>query len=97
MNWDEVAHLQELDGERIQTSLVGSDYFIVANSEWHFYMYDMVGFRILDKGFIKDYPVTCMMQITENMVVFGHQRGIITLWDTSKRYLTPEEIEKMRK
>lgn len=48
MNWDEVAHLEDIDGQRILTSFVGSDYFIVANDQVHFYMYDMIGYRMLD-------------------------------------------------
>ena len=31
------------------------------------------------------------------MLVFGHHKGVITLWETSKRYLSNEEIEAMQK
>ena len=96
MDWEEVAHLEDIEGQRILTSLVGSDYFIVANDDWHFYMFDIIGYRMLDKGFVKNYPINCMMQISDNMLVFGHQKGVFTLWETSKRLLTVDEIEDMR-
>jgi len=87
-NWDELAHLEELEGQKITCSMIGNDYFIVANDEWHFYMFDLVGYKLLDKGFVKFHPVLSMISIKDNMVAFGHTNSIITLWETSKRYLT---------
>ena len=59
-------------------------------------MFDMVGYRLLDKGYVKNYLILSMLQIADNKVAFGHQFGIITLWETSKRYLTQDEIDNMR-
>lgn len=74
------------------TSMIAEDYFILANDEHHFFMFDRVGYKLLDKGFVRHYKVNCMLQLKDNMVVFGHQHGVITLWDTSKRFLTNEEL-----
>ena len=96
-NWEEVAHLTEVDGQRILCSLVGNDYFILSNDQWHFYMFDMVGYRILDKGYIKNYMIVSMLEIADHKVAFGHQFGLISLWETSKRHLKVEELENVRK
>lgn len=95
-NWEELVQLEELNGKKITCSMIGKDYFIVGVEEWDFYMFDLIGYKLLDKGFVRYHPVLCMLSVKDNLVAFGHLHGIITLWETSKRYLTVEELEKMR-
>ncbi len=60
-------------------------------------MFDRVGYKLLDKGFVKHFKINCMLELTDNMVVFGHQHGVLTLWDTSKRFLTNDELIALQK
>ena len=37
-----------------------------------------------------------MMVLTDEMVVFGHTSGLLSLWDTSKRVLDKQELHNLR-
>lgn len=69
-------------------SLLAEDYFILADDECYFFMFDRIGFKLLDRGYVRDHTINCMLRLKDNMVVFGHNNGILTLWETSKRVLT---------
>ena len=47
-NWKQIVHLTEIDNQRITTSCVAKDYFILANDDCHFYMFDNIGYKIVD-------------------------------------------------
>ena len=94
--WNEVVTLEELRGMKIVSSVVQGDYFLVAEENHEFFMFDNIGYKLIDRGLVRNYPVNCMLALQDNMCIFGHQGGLITLWDTSKRYLKVEELQKLK-
>ena len=75
---------------------MASDFFILANNEFQFYMFDTIGYKIVDQGYVRGHTVTCMLVLNDTMCVFGHKGSILTLWDTQKRVLNKEELEQMQ-
>ena len=47
-NWRMLVHLEEIDHQRIETAVMASDFFILANNEFQFYMFDTIGYKIVD-------------------------------------------------
>lgn len=77
--------------------MVAKDYFILANDIHSFFMFESIGFRLIDRGYVKNYRVNCMLEIDSNMCVFGHQNGVLTLWNVSKRKFSQEELTRLNK
>ena len=96
-NWRMIHQMKEIENQRIKTSMLAEDYFILGNDDCHFFMFDVIGYSMIEKGYIRNYTINCMLLVEDNMVVFGHQGGILSLWDTSKRVLDPEELDKLHK
>ena len=46
--WRELVHLKEIDNNRIVTSCLHHDFFILANDDCHFFMFDTIGYKIVD-------------------------------------------------
>ena len=59
-------------------------------------MFDNIGYKLLDKGLVRNFPTTCFLELKESLCVFGHMHGVITLWDTSKRVLGGDELVKLQ-
>ena len=95
-NWTELVHLVEIDYERIVTSCIADDFFIVGNDDCHFFMFERIGYKLIEKGFVRNYLINCMLVLTDNMVVFGHVGSVLTLWDTSKRVLDQQELSRLK-
>ena len=70
--WSEIHHITELDNHRILASVVHKDFFIVADDEHHFWMFDVYGYKLIDKGYVRNHRVTSMLILSETKAVFGH-------------------------
>ena len=70
--WELLVNLTVIDHMRINCSGVAPDYFIVANEECEFFVFDKIGYKLIDKGFVRNHKINCILMLTDNMVVFGH-------------------------
>ena len=55
VSWELIAQLTELDYQRILKSMLGKDYMILANDDCHYWMFDIIGFKLMDKGYVRNY------------------------------------------
>ena len=61
---------------------MANDYFLLANDDCHFYMFDKIGYKIVDQGYVRAHQISCMLVINDCYCVMGHKGSVITLWDT---------------
>lgn len=62
-DWEMLVQLSEIDFQRITCSGVAYDYFIVANDDCHYYVFDNIGYKLIDKGFVKSYRINCILML----------------------------------